>query len=293
MGSSISRVRILVVAWAVALALALGGARVQAASPAPDTTAREQARAKLVDGLELLKRGAPAGALAAFQEAYALFPSPKIKYDFGLAYLGLHREADALSAFEQFLAEAPDAPADKRRRAEQYRETLRARLTAAAAPARPGPSAPVAPPQSGPAPWPVVAGSAPVDTPAISARPSSEPTMSTRTWALSAGIASVALLGAGVTFGVLARARGQHVTDLSQGSCGERPCSFDPSDESKGRTYETLQVTFLITGAVAAAGAVALYAAGRPAGAKGSGASAARARPGGRECTGFILRTWP
>ena len=260
MASSISRVRILV----VALALALGGAPVQAASPAPDTTTRELARAKLVHGVELLKRGAPAGALAAFQEAYALVPSPKIKYDFGLAYLGLRRDADALSAFEQFLAEAPDAPADKRRRAEQYRETLRARLIVAAEPARQAPPPPVATPQRGPVPWPLAAGSPPVDAPAISARPASEPTISTRTWALSAGIASVALLGAGVTFGVLARARGQHLTDLSQGSCGARPCSFDPSDESNGRTYETLQVVFLISGAAAAAGAVALYAAGRP-----------------------------
>ena len=32
-------------------------------------------------------------ALAAFQEAYALVPSPKIDYDFGLAYLGLGRDA--------------------------------------------------------------------------------------------------------------------------------------------------------------------------------------------------------
>jgi len=88
--------------------------------------------------------------------------------------------------------------------------------------------------------------------------------MSARTWALSAGIAGVALLGAGVTFGVLAHRRGQHLTDLSQGSCGDRPCSFDPSAESSGRTYETLQVTFLISGAAAAAGAIVLYAAGRP-----------------------------
>ena len=260
MASLISSVRIL----AVTLALAMGGARVQAAAPAPDAARRELARTKLVDGVELLKRGAPADALAAFQEAYALVPSPKIKYDFGLAYLGLRRDADALSAFEQFLAEAPDAPADKRRRAEQYRETLRARLAVAAAqPARPAPAAPVAPPP-GPAVWPLAAGSPPGDAPAISARPISEPAISTRTWALSAGIASVALLGAGVTFGVLARARGQHLTDLSHGSCGDRPCSFDPSDESKGQTYETLQMTFLIGGAAAAVAAVALYTAGSP-----------------------------
>jgi hypothetical protein len=255
MGSSISSVRSVV----VVLAVALCGGRVQAAAPAANATAQELARAKLVDGVELLRRGAPASALTAFQEAYALVPSPKIKYDFGLAYLGLRRDAEALSAFEQFLAEAPDAPADKRRRAEQYRDTLRARLATTAAEPAPPPVAPVAPSQPA-APAPLSAGS----TPAIAAGSTAPPSISARTWALSAGIASVALLGAGVTFGLLAHDSGQHLTDLSHGSCAASPCSFDPSAESSGRTYETLQVTFLISGAVAAVGAAVLYAVGRP-----------------------------
>ena len=59
-------------------------------------------------------------------------PSPKIDYDFGLAYVGLGRTADALAAFERFLAEAPDAPPDTREKAASSIPTLRARLAEAA-----------------------------------------------------------------------------------------------------------------------------------------------------------------
>jgi hypothetical protein len=259
MGSSISSARALL----AAAALALGGARAHAA-PAPEhAQAKAQAQAKLVDGVELLKHGEPARALAAFEQAYALVPSPKIKYDFGLAYLGLHRDAEALAAFQQFLAEAPDAPEDKRRRAEDYCDTLRARLATAPAPlaAAPAPSASARVSPGYPAPWPVASQPASPDL-QRAGRP--EPAISGRTWALSAGIGGVALLGAGVTFGALARARSEHVTELSQGGCGARPCTFDPADESDGRTYETLQVVFLVGGAAAVAGALILYATDRP-----------------------------
>src|SRR5205814_1129304 len=75
-----------------------------------------------------MKRGDYQAALARFEEAYALVPSPKIHYDFGLAYVGLGRPADALAAFERFLAEAPDAPPDKREKAASLISTLRAQV---------------------------------------------------------------------------------------------------------------------------------------------------------------------
>ena len=106
------------------------------AQPAIETEAnREAARAKLVEGVGVaaLKRGDHQAALTRFEEAYALVPSPKIDYDFGLAYVGLGRTADALAAFERFLAEAPDAPPDTREKAASLIPTLRARLAEAAA----------------------------------------------------------------------------------------------------------------------------------------------------------------
>ncbi|HEX3694529.1 MAG TPA: PEGA domain-containing protein [Polyangia bacterium] len=82
------------------------------------------ARTKLVEGSDLLKRGEYREALIRFQEAYALVPSPKILYNFGLAYMGLSRNADAIDAFEKFLNEAADAAPDLRANAERHRDTL-------------------------------------------------------------------------------------------------------------------------------------------------------------------------
>jgi len=86
--------------------------------------AKAVARAKLVEGGDLLRAGEYSGALTRFQEAYDLVHSPKIQYNFGLAYMGLGRRADAIEAFETFLNEALDATPDLRANAERYRSTL-------------------------------------------------------------------------------------------------------------------------------------------------------------------------
>jgi len=100
----------------------LSPARVSQAAPEDD--ARATAKAKLVEGGELLKQGEYAPALSRFQEAYDLVKSPKIQYNFGLAYMGLGRKADAVEAFEKFLTEAVDASPDLRANAERHRSTL-------------------------------------------------------------------------------------------------------------------------------------------------------------------------
>jgi tetratricopeptide (TPR) repeat protein len=90
---------------------------------------RAEARAKLVQGSEFLKRREFEEALARFQEAYRLVPSPKIQYNFGLAYRGLGRKADAMEAFDRFLSEAPDAPKESRQTAERERAELLGQVT--------------------------------------------------------------------------------------------------------------------------------------------------------------------
>jgi hypothetical protein len=86
------------------------------------------ARAKLVEGAQLLSRGDYEEALARFQEAYASVPSPKIFYNYGLANKGLGRNAEAIVWFDRFLAEAGDAGADKRTDAEHRRAELLKRV---------------------------------------------------------------------------------------------------------------------------------------------------------------------
>src|SRR4051812_21816722 len=96
---------------ALALALALacavtraGRAADQTPPPAPVDDARPAATARLIEGVDLLKRGQYQAALEKFDQAYALIPSPNIHYDRGLAYRGLGRNAAAVDAFEAFLA---------------------------------------------------------------------------------------------------------------------------------------------------------------------------------------------
>jgi hypothetical protein len=101
-----------------------GGARLHAAPRDPKAVAR----AKLVEGAQLLSQGEYEEALARFQEAYARVPSPKIFYNYGLAYKGLGRNAEAIAAFDRFLSEAGDAGADKRGDAERRRAELLKRV---------------------------------------------------------------------------------------------------------------------------------------------------------------------
>jgi tetratricopeptide (TPR) repeat protein len=68
-----------------------------------------KAAIKLVgQGDRLFKKGDFAGALAKYQEAYQIFPSPKIFYAMARAETELGRTLDALAHFEQFIDEAGD-----------------------------------------------------------------------------------------------------------------------------------------------------------------------------------------
>ena len=71
--------------------------------------ARDEARAKAVEGARLYSAGQFSEALLQFQAGYARFPSPKFFYNMGLAHLGMGKKALAWSALTRFLGEAKDA----------------------------------------------------------------------------------------------------------------------------------------------------------------------------------------
>jgi tetratricopeptide (TPR) repeat protein len=81
--------------------------------------ARRAAKAHLDRGGVLIDRDDLRGALAEFEAAYRLVPSPNIFHNFGIVYEGLGRKADALTAFQRFLAEAPAPSAEIRQHAER------------------------------------------------------------------------------------------------------------------------------------------------------------------------------
>lgn len=252
----------------VVLALILGAAPV---ARAQDELARpgignepnrEAARAKLVEGVAALKRGDHRAALARFEEAYALVPSPKIHYDFGLAYVGLGRSADALASFERFLAEATDAPPDKRDKAASMIASLRARGTERAAPSEvaSAPPAPAGPPAAVSGGAAVVVASPPDAALVAAPKADDDPMRTRRIAAISVGGAGVGLLAAGLVFGLLAQREDDSLTRDSQMGSADHPTPFDPNKESRGIAYERLEVIGLVAGAVAVAAGAALYA---------------------------------
>jgi hypothetical protein len=82
-------------------------AQTSAATPAPDAKARAQVTLK--EGTLLYQQGAYADALEKFEQAYSVFPSPKLFFNIGQANRELGRPVEAVAAFERFLDEAGDA----------------------------------------------------------------------------------------------------------------------------------------------------------------------------------------
>jgi hypothetical protein len=104
----------------VAILLALGG---QPALGQPSD--REQARDKMAEGVRLLSARDFAKALARFNEAYVLFPSPKLHYNRGLALNGLGRRADAFVSFSRFVNETKDPSPEYLKHANRELERLK------------------------------------------------------------------------------------------------------------------------------------------------------------------------
>jgi hypothetical protein len=91
---------------------------------ADEAGSKAAAKARLEHGADLLVSHAYSQALAEFEDAYRIFPSPKIFYDIGLANVGLARNADALRAFQRFVVEAAEASSEQSARATAQIQTL-------------------------------------------------------------------------------------------------------------------------------------------------------------------------
>jgi hypothetical protein len=95
-------------------------------STASDADEKARGKALLADGLSLMDNGHAQEALAKFEAAYQIVPSPKVLFNMGLAHQALGNTIDALKCFQGFLEELPDAPEDSRAYAERQVERLRA-----------------------------------------------------------------------------------------------------------------------------------------------------------------------
>jgi hypothetical protein len=102
----------------------------QATSPQQPSNqeAKSKAQALLKQGSALFEQGDYQAALDKFDQAYAIFPSPKLQFNIAQANRDLGRPVEALKAYEAFLSKAPDASPDALGDARRSVADLRSRL---------------------------------------------------------------------------------------------------------------------------------------------------------------------
>jgi len=111
-----------------ATAIVLFATLAQVASQPAGQEAKAKAQALMKEGARLYERGDLADALEKFEQAYAQYPSPKLLFNIGQTSRGLGHPIEALDAFEHFLAEADDAPADMMAEARLSMSELQAKV---------------------------------------------------------------------------------------------------------------------------------------------------------------------
>src|SRR4051794_25800751 len=98
------------------------------APSASEAQAKARAQVLLSEGTAAYGRGDYATALDKFTAAYQIFPSPKLWFNIGQANRDLGRPVEAIAAFDRFLDDAGDAPAETLAEARRSAAELKTRL---------------------------------------------------------------------------------------------------------------------------------------------------------------------
>jgi tetratricopeptide (TPR) repeat protein len=98
------------------------------APPASDAQAKARAQGLLSEGTAAYGRGDYATALDKFTAAYEIFPSPKLWFNIGQANRDLGRPVEAAAAFDRYLRNAGDAPAETLAEARRSAAELKTKL---------------------------------------------------------------------------------------------------------------------------------------------------------------------
>jgi tetratricopeptide (TPR) repeat protein len=112
----------------ILVALVVIGVLLHARSASAQTDAKAAAQQKMAQGAQLLEQGQPAEALALFKEAYQQVQNPRYQYNIGVACQALGRDAEALQAFEAFVANAQGVRQEYLDDAQKQMELLRGRV---------------------------------------------------------------------------------------------------------------------------------------------------------------------
>ena len=118
-------------AWIVASSLCvpyIAQRSVAFAQHAPDGAARARARQNFQTGVAAFQRGDFSVALEAFLTAYRLAPHPTVRVNIANCYMQLHQPIEALSYFELFLTESPNAAPEQRSDVQHQIDELRGQV---------------------------------------------------------------------------------------------------------------------------------------------------------------------
>ncbi len=243
-------VRLLAISFLVCLQPAIAFAQ-EAAPPADQTVdprRDEEARSLFDAGRFAFEDGRFEEALSLFRRSYDLSHRSQLLYNIGSAAERLHRNDEAIAAFEQYLTEMPDVGnrGEIQRRIQLLRE-----------------AGTTPPPDDGTTPPPDDGATPPPDDGATDTPTDTTTEESTQSRGTPFPIGTVIAGGAAVTLGVLsavfwASANGSY-SDLED-SCGTtRSCTQADVDDSGAPTAVTLTNVFLV-GSIAAAAAAGVLA---------------------------------
>jgi hypothetical protein len=96
--------------WVLLLLACAHASADEAPQQPPEPADRAEARRLTELGSAAYDSGDDTRALEYFEQAYMIYPSPKLRYNQGLSLARLGRDLAAAAAFDAFLRDATDAP---------------------------------------------------------------------------------------------------------------------------------------------------------------------------------------
>ena len=233
-------------------------------------------------GEEFYRRAAYARALEQFQEAYKLAPKPAMLYNMARCQEALGRLAEAIELYQKYLKTNPPNHLIIKARIDNLKKQLEQRKPK---PAPKPASQPLPKPKPQPKPKPVLKPQpkpTSIPTPQPEPAPESRP-LRTPGWALVG--AGGALLATGLVMGALASDQADEMEQIGQAFDTRYADAGDV--ESKGKTFQALQIVGLaVGGAALASGVVLLILHRRGAGRERSAWLSPSVTPGGIVVTG-------
>jgi tetratricopeptide (TPR) repeat protein len=211
----------------------------------PDDSAATEATQLRANGDASFRAGKLDEALAAFERAHELSPDPTDLFNIGRIHEETGDLAAALARYQEFVAQ-PRLSLEERRAAAERIEVLRVLVK----------------PDEPEAPKPIVAAPPPPTIDTGRAKPNAgRPLVSAGSTLLALGAAIA--VGGGVGFGLAARRRADTIDALASGSNPDRLTLAQAEDiHARGRDFEALQITFIVSGSALALIGTSLLAGG-------------------------------